>query len=233
MHFSSVCVLQVRVSSHLKLVFKVPPALLRFMDEIHCNPNLRVYRDDASGLFTVEFAAQKAEEVATHEFELMKFILKNKFPVDRVPLRLVPSVLSALQYQVVYEMNPAFESIAVLRLAVVCRPVDAGTRVVSATCEKGKTTKVLLEGGVQWNATLGLLECVVNDISKDTRRDRLTFTVVLDKPGLLRWGGVSCEFDVSKSLLPNMSIALDREASSDGIDLLGGRSICHRYYATH
>lgn len=231
-HFSSLCKLQVRVSSHLKMVFKIPPALLRFMDEIHCNPNLRVYRDEASGAFTVEFAGQSSSDApATRVFELMKFSLKTKFPLDRVPLRLVPSVVSPLQFQVLYEMNPVFDSIATLRLTIVCRPVVYGARVVSASCEKGKTSKSPLEGGVEWDPKRGVLECVVQGINKELRRDKLVFIITTDVPTAVTWGGVSCEFELGKSLLPNMCITLDAQESSEDVRVLSSKSICHRYYA--
>jgi hypothetical protein len=88
----------------IKLVFRIPSSMIKLLDEIHVNPTLNITRDDATGIYTADIGVAHRALVG-HETHLLKLVMCTKFPMERVPLRMVPQVPSVLTYLLSFEVH--------------------------------------------------------------------------------------------------------------------------------
>lgn len=77
---------------------------MRYVDVIHCNPRCRVVRNEETKRYSVDLTDANRGMVG-YSVDVMRLVLASKYPADRIPLRLVPTLVGPLSFQLTFEVR--------------------------------------------------------------------------------------------------------------------------------
>ena len=103
-----------RLGASFPLMFEFSLTNEEFASEIVCNPGIKVDAvEGKAGVYRCFIA-----EDPKLSLEVLRFLVHEGFPVNRIPLRLVPSLRTPETLELVYEMNPIVQGIPKLLVEI-------------------------------------------------------------------------------------------------------------------